>query len=233
MKYSFKNDGNKQLSAHFKVKEFRCKDGTDTILIDLNLITALENLYQYLNKKYSIKSINITSGYRTVKHSLAIGSTKTSQHIKGKAADFNVKLSDGKTLSAEKICIALEDMKYIGGVGYITKTHIHIDTRGYKIYFDETKSMRTTSSWYSYFNIDKPINKPDIVIDTKRYIKTSSAVIARKGIGFGYSRYRIIPNNATCELLVRSIKKKNGYIWDKIIYNKEILYIPNKWNKYL
>ena len=34
--YSLKSDGDKQLSPHFKVKEFRCKDGSDKILIVTN-----------------------------------------------------------------------------------------------------------------------------------------------------------------------------------------------------
>ena len=32
--YSLKKDGAKQLSPAFRVREFRCRDGTDTILID-------------------------------------------------------------------------------------------------------------------------------------------------------------------------------------------------------
>ena len=35
--YSLKNDGAKQLSPAFRVREFRCRDGTDTILIDEGL----------------------------------------------------------------------------------------------------------------------------------------------------------------------------------------------------
>ena len=31
--YSLKNDGAKQLSPAFRVREFRCRDGTDTILM--------------------------------------------------------------------------------------------------------------------------------------------------------------------------------------------------------
>ena len=36
--YSLKNDGAKQLSPAFRVREFRCRDGTDTILIDEGLV---------------------------------------------------------------------------------------------------------------------------------------------------------------------------------------------------
>ena len=36
--YSLKKDGAKQLSPAFRVREFRCRDGTDTILIDEGLV---------------------------------------------------------------------------------------------------------------------------------------------------------------------------------------------------
>ena len=36
--YSLKADSAKQLSPAFRVREFRCRDGTDTILIDEGLV---------------------------------------------------------------------------------------------------------------------------------------------------------------------------------------------------
>ena len=39
--YSLKNDGAKQLSPAFRVREFRCRDGTDTILIDEGLVVQI------------------------------------------------------------------------------------------------------------------------------------------------------------------------------------------------
>ena len=38
--YSLKKDGAKQLSPAFRVREFRCRDGTDTILIDEGLVAV-------------------------------------------------------------------------------------------------------------------------------------------------------------------------------------------------
>ena len=59
--YSYKTDKNKSLSAHFKVKEFRCKDGSDKILINSDLIAVLEKLFENLG----CDTMNIQSGYRT------------------------------------------------------------------------------------------------------------------------------------------------------------------------
>ena len=46
--YSNKRDGNKQLSPHFKVREF-AEPGNDKILIDSKLIDQLEALYARLD----------------------------------------------------------------------------------------------------------------------------------------------------------------------------------------
>lgn len=35
--YSLRKDGAKQLSPAFRVREFRCRDGTDAVLIDEEL----------------------------------------------------------------------------------------------------------------------------------------------------------------------------------------------------
>lgn len=85
--YSLNKDGEKFLSAHFQVKEFKCKDGSDKILINTDLINALEALYKHLN----CKAINITSGYRTPTHSVKVGGYSTDQHTKGNAADITCK----------------------------------------------------------------------------------------------------------------------------------------------
>ena len=37
-KYSLAKDGAKLLAPDFKVRELRCKDGSDTVMVDLSLI---------------------------------------------------------------------------------------------------------------------------------------------------------------------------------------------------
>ena len=58
--YSLKMDGAKQLSPAFRVREFRCRDGTDTILIDEGLVVVLQCIREHFGKP-----VTITSGYRT------------------------------------------------------------------------------------------------------------------------------------------------------------------------
>lgn len=167
-RYSYKRDKNLKLDTHFKVGEFKCKDGSDEIFVNSDLIIILEKLYDFLFNKYKIKSININSGYRTPSHSIKVGGYATDQHTKGNAADINVKVNSLKRLSAKQICLALEDLKHNGGVGYINSTSVHVDVRGKKVYFDETKNEKTTKSWYTYFGIKKPIEKKDIVYIVKK-----------------------------------------------------------------
>lgn len=149
--YSYKTDKNRALSEHFKVKEFRCKDGNDEILINTDLIASLENLFA----KLGCDTMNIQSGYRTDTHSIKVGGYAGDQHTKGNAADIWCK-KNGKKMSAKEICYALEELNHQGGVGYISDTNVHVDVRGQKIWFDETKNERTTESWYNYFGVTNP-----------------------------------------------------------------------------
>jgi uncharacterized protein YcbK (DUF882 family) len=157
--YSYKNDKNVKLSEHFSVWEFRCKDGTDKMLINTELVDILEKLFKYLD----CEKIDIISGYRTPTHSVKVGGYSTDQHTKGNAADFKCMKKDGTYYSSNEICCALEDLNHKGGIGRINKTtNVHVDTRGYKCWFDEVNGEKTTNSWYAYFGIKKPDIKGDV-----------------------------------------------------------------------
>ena len=58
--YSLAKDGARQLAPAFKVREFRCRDGSDTIMVD------------------------------EATHNTAVGGAKSSQHLLGRAADIQV-----------------------------------------------------------------------------------------------------------------------------------------------
>lgn len=120
--YSKAKDGNKKLSANFKVKEFACTDGSDPIFIDSDLVSVLQKIRTHFGK-----SVTITSAYRTPTKNSAAGGTKYSQHLYGKAADIKVKGVSPKTVAAyaEKL------LPKSGGIG-IYKTFTHIDVRANK-----------------------------------------------------------------------------------------------------
>ena len=116
--YSKAKDGNKKLSANFKVKEFACTDGSDPIFIDSELVTVLQKIRTYFGK-----SVTITSAYRTPGKNKAVGGQTYSQHLYGKAADIKVKGATPKQVAAyaEKL------LPNKGGIGtYSTFTHIDV-----------------------------------------------------------------------------------------------------------
>ena len=127
--YSLKKDGAKQLSPAFRVREFRCRDGTDTILIDEGLVVLLQCIREHFGKP-----VTITSGYRTAAHNRAVGGSRSSQHLLGRAADIRV-----QGVSVEDVAAYAESlMPDWGGVGrYPVKAGratgwVHVDTRADK-----------------------------------------------------------------------------------------------------
>ena len=78
-------------SKYFKRHEFACKCGCGFDAMDIELITVLEYIREYVTQELQDECyIIITSGCRCVDHNTRIGGAINSQHVKGKAADFKV-----------------------------------------------------------------------------------------------------------------------------------------------
>ena len=77
--------------------------------------------------------------------------------------------------------------------------------------------------------------KTNELVSKKKYIEinTTWGVWCRKGIGFKYAKYKVIPYKTKCQLIKKDAGTSNGYKWDKVIYNGVTVYLPNNWNKYL
>jgi uncharacterized protein YcbK (DUF882 family) len=117
--YSLKKDGNKKLSTNFKVHEFACKDGSDPIFIDTELVIVLQKIRTHFGKP-----VTITSAYRTPPHNSREGGTTYSQHLYGKAADIKI-----SGVTPKKVADYAETLfKKSGGIG-IYNTFTHIDVR--------------------------------------------------------------------------------------------------------
>ena len=131
MKYEYNDET--QLSAHFNVREFRCKCGkTHDTEINPNLVTNLEKLYRVLD----CSRIVVTSGYRCPTH------------------DKNV----GGIISTKKVACKAQDIGF-RGIGNIDSTYtaIHVDVRtGAKWYGDEAvrggTSGSVTDDFYRYYS---------------------------------------------------------------------------------
>lgn len=127
--YSFAKNGNRRLAPDFKVRELRCRDGTDTVMVDEALTVVLQCIREHFGKP-----VTITSGYRTPAHNAAVGGAKSSQHLLGRAADIRV-----AGVSVEDVAAYAESlMPDWGGVGrYPVKAGratgwVHVDTRADK-----------------------------------------------------------------------------------------------------
>lgn len=117
--YSKAKDGNKKLSANFRVKEFACTDGSDPIFIDTDLVNILQKIRDHFGKP-----VTITSAYRTPSKNKACGGTTYSQHLYGKAADIKINGVTPKKVAAQ----AEKLMPGRGGIG-VYDTFTHIDVR--------------------------------------------------------------------------------------------------------
>ena len=129
--YSMSRDSTRQLSPSFKVWEFACK-GSDVVLLDDELVVLLQCIREHFGKP-----VHITSGYRTAAHNAAVGGSKSSQHLLGRAADFRV---EGVPVAAVA-AYAETLLPSRGGIGRYPKdaAHpkrstgwVHIDTRAGK-----------------------------------------------------------------------------------------------------
>lgn len=119
--YSKAASGGKQLSAHFKVREFACNDGADAVLVAPRLVMVLETI-----RSYFCAPVVIFSAYRTPQYNEKVDGAAHSQHCYGMAADISIK---GQTPAAVA-AFARQLMPDWGGVGvYAKKGFTHIDVR--------------------------------------------------------------------------------------------------------
>ena len=139
--YSVKKDGNTYLKPNFKVKEFACNDGADTVLISDKLVGLLQNIRNHFGA-----AVTINSAYRTESYNKKIGGATKSQHVNGTAADIVVK---GAT--------PLEVAQYVehimpdsGGIG-VYQSFTHVDVRSNRSRWDQRSGKEVVvDGWPGY-----------------------------------------------------------------------------------
>lgn len=111
-------------TAHFKMREFRCKDGTD-VPRDYwsNLQRAMDRL-EVLRSELGNRPITIVSGYRTPAYNKRCGGAKNSQHMYATAADIRV-----SGLTPSQVYKVANEVYADGGLGKYD-TFTHVDVRG-------------------------------------------------------------------------------------------------------
>jgi len=109
---------------NFTRDEFACKCGCGFDEIDPLLVSTLQRLRDEVQRP-----VVVNSGCRCKSHNAAVNGSKTSQHLKGKAADIRI---DG--LTSQQIVdilrrLYLDGEIYVGYVYAINGNSIHVDVR--------------------------------------------------------------------------------------------------------
>lgn len=150
-----------KITENFKASEFACKH-CNKVLIDEKLVQGL----QKLREKYDT-SLIITSGYRCINHPLS-GGRETSQHTKGKAADFTFG-DKFNILEVFNSCVNINEFRRIG---IYSGGYMHVDNKPEKLYWicytDKGKSeyryFSDLASFYAYVYNDKRVEWNKVVI---------------------------------------------------------------------
>lgn len=133
--YKSKN-GNQNLSENFKVREFACKDGTDKLLVDLEMVYVLQKI-----RDISGQAVIINSAYRTPAYNKKVGGATNSYHLYGRA--FDIRTSG---LSLDNICAVANSLGVKGILRY--SSFIHIDSRPNKYHYSYVTNRNVTYETY-------------------------------------------------------------------------------------
>ena len=155
-----KENENLQLTPHFKVKQFLCKQAGNYpkyIIVRERLLLKLEYLLERVNENgYEIETFGFISGYRTPFYNKSIKNVQYSRHVYGGAADIFIDQDkngsmddlnkDGKIdesdvqifyniVEGEFKKKRYQEKGFIGGLGFYRKNSrhngfIHVDVRG-------------------------------------------------------------------------------------------------------
>ena len=115
-----------QITAHFKLSEVACHDGTPypEEWIASRLIRLL-HAAEWIRERCGFPLV-ISSGYRTPSYNRKIGGARFSQHVQGLALDLHPKGSLKTLQEAVKDCQRIEGL--ISGIGFYAD-FVHIDRR--------------------------------------------------------------------------------------------------------
>lgn len=139
--YSLGRDGDLQLSPHFRLGEFACKDGSDKVLVDDALVSLLEQI-----REAAGGAVTINSAYRSPAHNAAVGGVRSSQHLYGRAADIVVE--GVSPLLVGQIAEYYMDRR--GGIG-VYQTFTHVDTRAIRSRWDQRSGKQiVVGGWFGW-----------------------------------------------------------------------------------
>ena len=154
--YSRKAHGEQSLSANFRVREFACKDGSDKILVDTDLVALLQKIRDHFGA-----AVTINSAYRTPAHNKTVGGATGSQHVKGTAADIVV--AGAAPLEVAQYAEYL--LPESGGIG-VYQSFTHVDVRSKRSRWDNRSGREVVvSGWPGYVPPAAPADRRYNTVD--------------------------------------------------------------------
>ncbi len=152
--HSKRKDGGVKLSANFKVAEFACHDGSDTVLVSDELVVLLQKIRDHFGKP-----VTINSAYRTQVWNTKQGGAPKSQHLLGKAADITI--SGVSPLAVAQYAEFLQSKA--GGIG-VYQSFTHVDVRAVRTRWDSRSGTeKAVSGWPGVYGeaseLDKAVDK--------------------------------------------------------------------------
>ena len=130
--YSLAKDGDTYLSTNFRVKEFKCNDGSDTILIDSDLVSYLRQI-----RDWDGKAVTLNSGYRTASYNEK--NWRCQKLLSCKRTGSRYRCQRKTPLEVAK---KAEDLGMKGIIKY--GSFVHVDTRTTKYFSNDGGSSCTT-----------------------------------------------------------------------------------------
>lgn len=206
--YSKSKNGDFKLSENFCVKEFACKDGSDTIKIDLDLIPLIQRFRNYVET-----GVYFNSAYRTPSYNKNVGGATNSYHVKGQALDIPFLNSYKYLTSREKMCAFFNTLGVKGIIIY--PTFIHVDTRTSKYHADNNGNYKTFGKVHIPFKQTLKIGAKNVDVGIVQY--------KLKMLGYDVGTADMIYGGKT-ELSVRKFQSNNGLSADGVVGEKT-------WNK--
>lgn len=219
---SYKFNDTTQLSAHFKVSEFKCKCGENhNIVINDLLIAKLEKLYETVDKIYGCSMIIVDRGYNCKKMDLSKGGTGYGQHTNGNAADVIVYDKNKKPISSKIISCLAQDLGFTGIGNYTNKYDlIHLDAgANRKWYGDETTghTNNVTSDFYKYYGLTKDQVYKKTTTPITSNVSTTPTFKAGQKVNVSGNLYTNSTNTAP-------VGKRSGiyFVYNSIVINGRI-----------
>lgn len=195
---------NNNVSTHFKVSEFACKDGSSKVLIDLDLIPIIERLREYVET-----GVTINSAYRTSSYNKKVGGASSSYHLYGRALDIPFKNSYKNLVSRDKMCAFFNTLGVKGIIKY--GSFVHIDTRTSKYHATNTGARQ------NYGTVNIPFRKTLKIGSEGVDVGILQFKLKMLGYNCGNADMKFGNNTANA---VKAFQKANGLTADGIVGSK-------------